>query len=101
MKLSYVAGLLCLLLFVAAVDTIPDPPAVSPPTSHGLAVSALHNCPSSTALEKKWLVASLLTSLSFRWVWVVFRLAVEGTPVFSTLSPLVLCAADSSPPSLS
>jgi len=97
LKRKYAVWLLCLLLFVAAVDTIPDPPAINPPNSHSYGISALHVCGSFTLLEKEWVVASTslqrdnLNSLSF-------RLALDHRPVGVSTLPLVHLAADTSPP---
>lgn len=99
MKLRYLVGFICLLLFIAAADTIPDPPAINPPSSHSLRVSTLHVHNPSTTLEKKWVVASD-TSPSLRVDWFGVRLQIETKPVVSTTVALVHYAADPSPPSL-
>jgi len=97
LKHKYAVWLICLLLFVAAVDTIPDPPAINPPNSHSYGISALHVRGSFTLLEKEWIVASSslqrdnLNSLSF-------RLALDQRPVGVCILPLVRLAADTSPP---
>ena len=41
LKRNYAIWIVCLLLFIAAADTIPDPPAINPPGSHRSAISAL------------------------------------------------------------
>jgi hypothetical protein len=41
-KGKYLVLLTCVLLFIAAVDTIPDPPAINPPSSPSLRISALY-----------------------------------------------------------
>jgi hypothetical protein len=100
LKLKYAIWLVCLLLFVAAVDTIPDPPALSPPSSHSCRISALHVRGSFTLLEKEWLVASG----SFRRDppnWLSIKLALEYGPVGVCNLPLFHHAADTSPPAIS
>ncbi|MGA7794796.1 MAG: hypothetical protein WCA19_17295 [Candidatus Acidiferrales bacterium] len=97
MKHKYAIWLICLLLFVAAVDTIPDPPAINPPNSHNCGISALHVRGSLTLLEKEWVVASA----SFRRDnpnWLSFRLALDQRRVGVCTLPLVLLATDTSPP---
>jgi hypothetical protein len=97
LKQKYVAGLICLLLFVAAVDTIPDPPAVNPPTSHSCGISAFHVLGSFTPLEKEWFVAFSLLRRDFV-NWFSFRLALDNRPIGVCALPLVHHAADPSPP---
>jgi len=100
LKRKHAVWLICLLLFVAAVDTIPDPPAINPPNSHSCGISALHVRGSFTLLEKEWVVAST----SFRRDtpnWLSFRLALDQRPVGVCTLPLVRLAADSSPPVIS
>jgi hypothetical protein len=100
LKRKYAIWLICLLLFVAAVDTIPDPPAISPPTSHSCGISALHFRGTTTLLEKEWLLAS--SSLGGdRLNWFSFRLALDNGSVGVCNLPLVHHAADTSPPSFS
>ncbi len=97
MKHKYAVWLICLLLFVAAVDTIPDPPAINPPNSHSCGISALHVRGSFTPLEKEWVVAS--TSLRRDNLnWLSFRLALDQRRVGVCTLPLVRLAADTSPP---
>ena len=97
LKYKWAIALLCLLLFVTAVDTIPDPPAINPPAGHSLNISALHLSGSFTLLEQKWLrgVGTPQRLQSDRF-W--FRLALDGRP--ARMSPLgrVYHAADTSPP---
>jgi hypothetical protein len=100
LKLKYAIWLICLLLFVAAVDTIPDPPAINPPTSHSCRISARHGRGPFTLLEKEWLVASG----SIRrdpLNWLSIRFALENGPVGVCTLPLFHHAADSSPPAIS
>jgi hypothetical protein len=97
LKLKHAIWLICLLLFVAAVDTIPDPPAINPPNSHSCGISALHVRGSLTLLEEEWIVAP--SSLRHdNPNWLSFRLALDQRPVAVRTLPLVRLAADSSPP---
>lgn len=100
LKLKYAIWLICLLLFVAAVDTIPDPPAINPPSSHSCRISGLHVRGSFTLLEKEWLVASG----SIRrdpLNWLSIRFALQNGPVGVCTLPLFHYAADTSPPAIS
>jgi hypothetical protein len=54
LKLRYAAFLICLFLFIAAVDSIPDPPAINPPKSHSCSMSALSLRGHATLLETEW-----------------------------------------------
>ena len=97
LKLKYAICLICLVLFVAAVDTIPDPPAINPPSSHSCGISALHVRVSFTLLEKDWYVAS--SSLRCDPLnWLSFRLALDNRPIGVCTQPLVHHATDPSPP---
>ena len=100
MRLKFAVSLICLLLFVAAVDTIPDPPAINPPSSHSTGISALHVRGPFTLLEKEWIVASFSPRRD-QINWFSFRLALEDRPAGFRLPPLIHHAADSSPPALS
>ena len=100
MKYKYSIWLICFLLFVAAVDTIPDPPAINPPNSHSIQISALHVRGPFTLLEKEWIVASSSLRRD-RPSWFSFRLALDNRPVGVCTLPLVHLAADTSPPSFS
>jgi hypothetical protein len=100
LKRKYAVWLICLMLIVAAVDTIPDPPAINPPNSHSCGISALHVRGTFTLLEDEWIVASS----SLRGDdsnWLSFRLALDQRPVGVCTLPLVRLAADSSPPVIS
>jgi hypothetical protein len=91
------AFLICLLVFVAAVDTVPDPPATSPRSRDGFAISAFNVHGPSTPQEKQWFGAGLLLrQISFHWV--LFGLVCYGEPVGSGLPVLILHASDPSPP---
>jgi hypothetical protein len=98
LKSKYVICLICLLLFVAAVDTIPDPPAITPPSSHSCGISALHIRGPFTLLEKEWFVAP--GSIQRDCMnWLSFQLEFDRKPVSVCSSSLVHHAADASPPS--
>jgi hypothetical protein len=100
LKLKYAIWLICLLLFVAAVDTIPDPPAITPPNSHSCRIYAPHVRAPFTLLEKEWLVASG----SFRrdsLNWFSFWLALDNGPVGVCTLPQFHHATDTSPPAIS
>ena len=100
LKLKFAVSLICLLLFVAAIDTIPDPPAINPPSSHSLGISALHVRGPFTLLEREWVVASGSTRRIPIHLF-SFRLAFEDKPLGVSLLPLVYHAADTSPPVVS
>jgi hypothetical protein len=92
--------LICLLLFVAAVDTIPDPPAISPLSSHGCEVSALHVPGAFTVLENEWFAAAI-SPRGERNNWFSFKLAFDTKPAAVFPPLLVHHAADTSPPASS
>jgi hypothetical protein len=97
LRYKYAVLLLCLLLFVAAVDTIPDPPAINPPGSHSCGISALHVSGTLTLLEKEWLAASN-SSRRIQMVWFWFGFGFNTETVGVCPLPLVQQAADPSPP---
>ena len=97
LKLKHAIWLICVLLFVAAVDTIPDPPATGPQGSDSCAISALHVGGPLTPLEKGWFVVSS-ASRRVRVIWFSFRLAFDNEPLGVCPLPLVHHAADPSPP---
>lgn len=97
LKRNYVTILLCLFLFIAAVDTIPDPPAINPPKGHSCAITALHVRGPLTILENEWLGSSSLPQ-GHRPVWSSFQLTLDPRPTGISTLPLVHHAADSSPP---
>jgi len=100
LKFKFVICVICLLLFVAAVDTIPDPPAINPPSSHSTGLYASHARGSFTLFEKQWIVlAGLLRSMQLNWSST--RLDSDEKPAAVFPRPLVHHAADSSPPSIS
>jgi len=97
LRYKYAVLLLCLLLFVAAVDTIPDPPAINPPGSHSCGISALHFSGALTLLEKEWFAASS-SSRRVQMVWFRFGFGFDTETVGVCPRPLVHQAADPSPP---
>jgi hypothetical protein len=99
LKLKYVIWLICLLLFVAAVDTIPDPPAINP-SGHSAGFSAPHDRGLTSPLEKEW-SSGIHPSLTapIQWFSVSFR--VEEETIRVCRAPLVFHATDASPPVLS
>ena len=96
MKTKWIIGLLCLLLFIAAVDTIPDPPAINPPANHGT-VSGLHLRGPFTLLEKQWYGTSRATLNTGSDRFSV-QLRIDEPPVRISPLPRVHHAADTSPP---
>jgi len=94
---KYATALLCLFLFIAAVDTIPDPPAINPPKGHSSGITALHVRGPLTILENEWFVASG-SMQGDRPVWFSVQLTVDPRPAGISTLPLVHHAADSSPP---
>ena len=100
MKFKCFVFLICLLLFVAAVDTIPDPPAVSPRSGEGSGISPLHFHGSFNLPGKERPTAAI----SIRHSQVAcFAFRLEFLSESADDCPLVLVrqAADSSPPLLS
>jgi hypothetical protein len=97
MRNKYVIFLTCLLLFVAAVDTIPDPPAVKPASSPISRVFAFHARGTSTLPEKERRVVSSSRRRD-RMDWFSLRLDVKKNDKPVCPVPLIRDAADSSPP---
>ena len=100
LKLKYAVTLICLLVLVAAIDSIPDPPAINPPSSHGSGISALHVRGPFTLLEKEWLVASS-SPPRIQVNWFSSRLAFDNKPLVVSPLPLIHHATDTSPPVVS
>lgn len=100
MKRNYAIWIVCLLLFIAAVDTIPDPPAINPPGSHRSAISAFQaRGPLPLFDQERLLVSSapqgvLPSRLSI-------RLRFDDSPAAICPLPRVHHAADTSPPAIS
>jgi hypothetical protein len=97
LKFKCAVYLICLLLFVAAVDTIPDPPAINPPSSHSSGISGIHFRGPTTLLEKEWFVSSS-SPRCLEVSWFSFRVAFENKTFGVCPAPLVHHAADPSPP---
>lgn len=100
MKHKYLVSLLCLLIFVAAVDTIPDPPAISPAGSHAAQIAASHVRGPSSQLEKEWSLG-IFSSRPIAIHWFSIRHGFEYVPASAVRIPLVFHATDASPPVLS
>jgi hypothetical protein len=100
LKLKYFVWLICLLLFVAAVDTIPDPPAINPPGGHSSIITAAHDGGPLTLFDKEWRIVSN-SSRGFALNWFTERFALVEEPVSASLRPLVEQASDPSPPAWS
>lgn len=100
LKYKWAIALLCLLLFITAVDTIPDPPAINPPCGHSSNICAPHLRGIFTLLELEWSrgVTSPRRLQSDRF-W--FQLALESRPARSSSLPRVYHVADTSPPPFS
>jgi hypothetical protein len=94
-----VAGLLCLLLFVAAIDQIPDPPAVSPHNSEISRLSIVHVRASSRLRQGVSVVSD--SSYSIPKISPSSRQTIENEFLGLDQLHLVRQAADSSPPRLS
>jgi hypothetical protein len=100
LKPKYIVWLICLLVFVAAVDTIPDPPAINPPGGHGTMVTAAHDGGPLSLFDRQWRIVS--NSLGrYPLNWFTERFAMEEKPVSASLRPLVEQASDPSPPACS
>jgi hypothetical protein len=97
LKFKFVVLFICLFLFVAAVDTIPDPPAVNPPSGHTSVISVHFVRGCTTMLEKEWFIpASSRRSENNNWF--SLRLVFDTKPAAVFPQPLVHRAANSSPP---
>jgi hypothetical protein len=94
-----VACLLCLLLFMAAIDHVPDPPAVNPHNSETGRISALHvRAPSALQQE---IIVSLDSSHFVRTGSSASRQTIENKLLGLCQLLVVRHAADPSPPILS
>ncbi len=100
LKFKCAVYLICLLLFVAAVDTIPDPPAINPPSGHSLRISAPHVSGASTAFEKEWL-ATPGSRRGENYIGFSVWLVYDTRPAVVFPPPLVRHATDASPPAIS
>lgn len=97
MKRKYLVYLICLLLLVAAVDTIPDPPAFNPPRSHSNIILSLRTHSSSAAPEEGRFVTRG-SPRSIPLLWYSLRVDSEDGVVGIFPAALVRHAADPSPP---
>lgn len=97
MKLKWFVYLICFLLFVAAVDTIPDPPAVSPRNGDGSRISCLHVRGSFTLPEKEQIIACASIGSS-EVAWFAYRLSFISELVEICPMDFVYHVADPSPP---
>lgn len=97
LKQKHAVVLICLFLFIAAVDTIPDPPAINPPRSHSCVISACHVRAPATLLEAQWHAAAGASWQDLAH-WFSFLLTLEDRSVGVCPPPAVFHAADSSPP---
>ena len=100
LKRKYLVSLLCLLVFVAAVDTIPDPPAISPAGSHASQIAASHVRGPLSQLEKEWSLG-IFSPRPISIHWFSIRHVFEYSPASAVCNPLVFHATDASPPVLS
>lgn len=97
MKFKYVACLLCLLLFAAAIDSIPDPPAIYPRNNSSCALSALSIHGHSTLPGKERFIGPSSPRL-IKINWLSFRLGIDNKYVGFRFLALIRCSADASPP---
>lgn len=100
LKFKFVVLLICLFLFVAAVDTIPDPPAINPPSGHTSVISVHIVRGPTTMLEKEWFI-SASSRRSENNNWFLLRLVFDTKPAAVSPLPLVHRAANTSPPAFS
>jgi hypothetical protein len=96
-KLKFAASLIILLLAIAAVDSIPDPPATAPRTSDRSVIYGLHAHGPAALPGKQRVPAFWLLSLS-SIQWISFRLDFKYDPGRACYLPLIRHATDSSPP---
>jgi hypothetical protein len=96
-KFRQAVCIICLLLFVSAVDTIPDPPAINPPGSYSMEISPLHIGGPFMPLETP--THGVSTSLGrFRGDYFSTRLALETQGASISPLPTIHHATDTSPP---
>ena len=98
MKLKFAVCLICLFLFVAAIDNIPDPPALSPATSTSVIFHAHARVSALSASPRR----EGLIALNFIWSTQAdrFPLSVKFDDGLARIDqfPLIRHATDSSPP---
>ena len=100
MKFKSAVWLLCLLLFIAAVDTIPDPPAINPSGGCGDKIASLHVRGPITFFDKAWLIACNLLRRG-QMPRPSLGLLVDEKPIPFSLLTQIHYATDSSPPPFS
>jgi hypothetical protein len=94
-SMSCTIWVLGLLLAIASLDTLPDPPAVSPRTVSG--ISFLREVGSD--MRERQLNCDLSISSLHQVRWIAFTSACEPNP-FKDLIVLTGLAADPSPPAV-
>jgi hypothetical protein len=94
---KYAIWLLCLFLAIAAVDTIPDPPAIFSHGGQNCGVYSFSIRSQVTPLEKEWALASgpVLRDLIHGFS---IRLVFDNEPHAVCTLPLVHHETDASPP---
>jgi hypothetical protein len=97
MKLKLLACATCLLLFVAAIDNVPDPPAIQQRTADSAGISMLHVPGPSTPSKEEKVVASG-SPLHIQITWFSFQFAFDSECIGTCPLPLVRHASDPSPP---
>jgi hypothetical protein len=96
----YATVLVCLLLFVAAFDSIPDPDAITSSSGHASDICACHmRATSARQVKEQTLLASLPKADRLNWFF--WMSAFDAQPHGRLNLPRVQHAADSSPPVLS
>ena len=97
LKIRYVSALICLLLFVAAVDTIPDPDVVLSASAHARTVCTEHVRANPT--QRKIELTLLRHSLQLHQMnWSFWMLAFDAHNTSRLNLPQLHFAADTSPP---
>ena len=97
MKLQIIACLLCLMVLVSSLDTLPDPPAIQPQAVQSILLSQIcHVAVAAKNLELDWLAwaSQFPSSLS-----ALDQISESGKPGYEFT--LVRQATDTSPPHLS
>jgi len=101
LKLRFCAFFICLLVFVAAVDTIPDPRALTPPTKDSFGRLVDHALRAAPApLHNSWTFAARVFQM-YPMNWFSCRFAFDLLPEGDVPLRRITHAADSSPPFVS